>query len=66
MNQLVILRTIIEECHNNEINLLYCFVDFRKTFDIVPRTSLWNILEEIKVPFSFRDVEIRLYKISIP
>ena len=29
---------------------------------MVPRNNLWNILEELKVPFELRDVAIRLYK----
>jgi hypothetical protein len=41
---------IIAECRNNKTNLFCCFVDFRKAFDIVPKTNLWNMLEEPKVP----------------
>jgi hypothetical protein len=52
----------VEECHNNKTNLLCCFIDFRKYFDIVPRTNLWNRLEEIKVPFKLRVVVVRLYE----
>ena len=37
-------------------------MDFRKTFDIVPRNNLWNRLEELKVPFELRVALIRLYK----
>jgi hypothetical protein len=40
MDHLVTLMTIAHECHNNKINLLCCPVDFRKYFDIVPRTNL--------------------------
>ena len=31
-------------------------MDFRKDFDTAPKTNLWNILEEIKVPFELRAV----------
>jgi hypothetical protein len=62
MDHLVTLRIIAKECHNNKTNLLCCFVDFRKYFDIVPRTNLWNRLEEIKVPFELRVVVVRLYE----
>jgi hypothetical protein len=62
MDHLVTLRIIVEECHNNKTNLLCCFIDFRKSFDIVPRTNLWDRLEEIKVPFELRVAAIRLYE----
>jgi hypothetical protein len=62
VDHLVALRRIAEECHNNKTNIKCCFVDFRKHFDIVPRTNLWNRLEEIKVPFEFRVVAVRLYE----
>jgi hypothetical protein len=47
----VTFRTIGEEFHNTKTNFFCCFVDFRKTFDMVPRKNLWNRLEEIKVRF---------------
>jgi len=56
------IRIIVEKCHNNKTNILYCFIDFREDFDIVPRNNLWNRLEEIKVPFGLRASTIRLYE----
>ena len=60
MDHHVTLRIIVEECRNDKSNLLYCFVDFRKAFDTVPRNNLWNILEELNVPFELRAAAIRL------
>ena len=37
-------------------------MDFRKAFNAVPRNNLWNILEELKVPFEPRVAAIRLYE----
>ena len=37
-------------------------MNFRKAFDIVPRTNLWNRLEELKDPFKLRVASIRLYE----
>jgi hypothetical protein len=54
-------RIIAKEYCNNKIDLL-CFVDFRKAFDIVPRTNFWNRLEEIKDPLELSIIAIRLYK----
>ena len=61
-DHLVTLRITVEECCNDKSNLFFFFVDFRKAFDTVPRNNLWNILEELKVPFELRVAAIRLYK----
>ena len=37
-------------------------MDFRKSFDTVPRNNSWNMLKELKVPFELRFIAIRLYK----
>jgi hypothetical protein len=39
----------------------FFFVEFRKSFDTVPRKNLWNRLEEIKVSFELRVATIRLH-----
>jgi hypothetical protein len=62
LDQLVTFRIIAEEFFIDKTNLLCCFVDFRKAFDIVPRTNLWNRLEELTVSFKLRVVAIRLYE----
>jgi hypothetical protein len=61
LDHLVMFMIIVEECCNDKTNLLCCFVDFRKSFDTMPETSLWNRLEKIKVPFELRVVAVRLY-----
>jgi hypothetical protein len=40
VDHLVIFRIIVEEFRNTKTNLFYCFVDFRKAFDMVPRKNL--------------------------
>jgi hypothetical protein len=62
VDHLVTFRIIAEEFHNTKTNIFCCFVDFRKSFDTVPRKNLWDRLEEIKVPFELRVVAIRLYE----
>ena len=62
MDHLVTFRIIAEEFYNTKTNLFCCFVDFRKSFDTVPRKNLWNRLEEIKVPLELRDAAIRMYE----
>ena len=49
-DHLVTLRIIAEEFHNNKSRLFCCFVDFRKSFDTVPRNNLWNRLDDLKAP----------------
>ena len=48
MDRLVMLRTIVEECRDDKSNVFCFFVEFRKSFDIVPRNNLCNRLEELK------------------
>ena len=62
MDHLLTLRIIVEECRNNKPNIFCCFVDFRKAFDTLPRNSMWNTLEELKVNFELRYSTIKLYK----
>ena len=59
-DHLVTLRIIAEECRNNKSDLFCCFVDFRKSFDTMPRNNPWNRLEELKVPFELILFVIRL------
>ena len=39
-----ILNALIEQAKISKINLFICFVDFRKAFDSVDHSSLWNRL----------------------
>jgi hypothetical protein len=40
VDHLVTFKIIAEECCNDKNDLLYFFIDFRKYFDIMPRTNL--------------------------
>jgi hypothetical protein len=40
LDHLVTFRINVEEFSNDKIDLLFCFIDFRKSIDIVPRTNL--------------------------
>ena len=63
MNHLFMLRNITKvQCHNNKINLLSFCIDFRKSFDTMHKTNIWNSLEKLKVPLELKFVVIRLYK----
>ena len=65
MDHLITHRIIVDEFHNNKTNLLCFLIDFRKQFDTIPITNLWNILEKVRIPFELRVVVIRLYENAI-
>jgi hypothetical protein len=58
----VTFRIIAENFCNTKTNLFCCFVEFRKSFDMVLRKNLWNRLEEIKVPLELRASTTRMYE----
>jgi hypothetical protein len=62
VDHLVTFRIIAEEFRNTKTNLFCCFVDFRNSFEMVPRKNLWNRLEEIKVLLELRADAIRMYE----
>ena len=40
-----IIRTILQQAKHSKRELYFCFVDFKKAFNLVPRESLWQVLE---------------------
>jgi hypothetical protein len=48
-DNLYILRTLIEQSTHKHKKVYWCFVDFRKAFDIVPRDLLWKVLAEMGI-----------------
>ena len=62
MDHFIMLMIIAEECRNDNYVLFCFFVDFRKSFDRVPRNNLCNRLEELNVHFDMRAYTIRLYE----
>ena len=48
-DQLFIIRTILQQAKHSKRQLYCCFVDFKKAFDLVPRESLWQVLERRNV-----------------
>ena len=45
INQLFIIRTLLQQAAHEKRGLYCCFVDFKKAFDLVPRDILWNVLK---------------------
>jgi hypothetical protein len=48
-DNLFILRTLTEQARFLKKQLYTCFVDFKKTFDTVPRDLLWQVLEGLGI-----------------
>ena len=57
------LRNFIEKIWNKQGGTSYCcFVEFKKSFDTIPREKIWNKMEELGIPNGYR-VEIhRIYE----
>jgi len=49
IDNLFILRTLTEQARFQKQKLYTCFVDFKKTFDTVPRDLLWQVLEGLGI-----------------
>jgi len=49
IDNLYILRTLIEQNTHKRKNVYCCFVDFHKVFDTVPRDLLWQVLAEMRI-----------------
>lgn len=60
-DQLLVLRTAIEQQRSVKAPLYTCFVDFRKAYDSVPRDLLWTKLEGLGVHGWFLDGIKALY-----
>ena len=62
INHNITLRHIIEKVWEKKEEVFCCFVDFKKSFDTVPREKLWHRMEELGVPMHLRAALHRIYK----
>jgi len=62
MDHDITLRHIVEKVWEDKEEVFYCFVDFKKAFDTVPRDKLWRRMEELEIPVHYRVVVHRLYE----
>ncbi len=53
IDQLFILRTLIEQSKTKKKPLYCCFMDFKKTFDTMPCEVLWHVLASLGVEGRF-------------
>jgi hypothetical protein len=49
IDNLFILRTLTEQARFQKKKLYTCFVDFKKSFDTIPRDLLWQVLEGLGI-----------------
>ena len=61
-DHLITLRVLMDECRLRGRTLSFCFVDFKKAFDTVPRGGLWKRMQEIEVPLALRVGISRIYE----
>ena len=53
IDHLVTIQVLIEESRLRGKGLYYCFIYFKKAFDMVPRENLWRQLEQLEVPSEY-------------
>lgn len=58
----ITLRHIIEKVWEKKEEAFCYFVDFKKSFDTVPRDKLWHRMEELGVPMHLRAAIHKLYE----
>ena len=51
IEQIFVLRNIVEQATECNSSLYVCFVDYEKAFDSVRRETLWNIMESYGIPY---------------
>ena len=62
IEQIFILRNILEQANKWRVGLNIHFVDFEKAFDLVHRGSLWNILRSYGIPSKMARVIAGVYE----
>ena len=45
-DQIFIINTLLQQARHQPRKLYCCFVEFKKAFDLVPRHTLWEVLEK--------------------
>jgi len=60
-DNLYILRTLVEQSTHKCKKVYYCFVDFRKAFDTVPRDLLWQVLVNMGIVGRFMQCLQNMY-----
>jgi exonuclease III len=63
-DQIFALRQILEKTTEMNCKLLVNFIDFRKAFDCVHRSSVWNIMKCYGIPTKIVDIIQRFYNNS--
>jgi len=62
MDQIFLLRQIIEKESEDQRPVILNFADFRKAFDSVHRPALWKILEQYGIPSKIISIIQKLYE----
>ena len=62
LEQIFVLRNIIEQTYEWNDNIYMIFVDFQKAFDSIHRETLWKIMEAYGIPGKLINMIKALYK----
>ena len=62
INHIFTLRAVIKEACHRSSKVYYCFVDFRKAFDSVPREGLLQRLQDISISTTLQTTFMCLYE----
>ena len=65
LKHLVTLRVLLQESCLRDTGLYCCFVDFKKSFDLVPGEHLWRHMSKLELPSEYMLVISRTYKKAI-
>ena len=50
MDNIFIMRQILEKCYEYNIKMHILFIDFKQAFDSVDRQKIIQILQELRIP----------------
>ena len=60
-DQIANICWIIEKVREFQKNMYFCFIDYTKSFDCVAHNKLWEILEEMGIPYHITCLLRNLY-----
>ena len=60
-DQIANICQIIEKAREFQKNIYFCFIDYAKVFDCVGHNKVWNILQEMGIPYQLTCLLRNLY-----
>ena len=60
-DQVANIRWIIEKAREFQKNIYFCFIDYAKALDFMDHSKLWEILQEMRIPYDLTSLLRDLY-----